>query len=253
MDVPDQVWAGSQGVWQLEAGAAPTATPNPVQELLSNRSFEYTGVWRIPDTAYDAAYSQDQHYDGYWSMRSGITATNTNVRSYSDFSQDVTLPVTGTVTLRFHRWAEAAQRGSVSGSAQDSGPQLAAAADNATTLEEFHAALDATAGDLQYGLVIEQPGNKIHYLYKGLDNQKAWKEETFDLTGYLGKTVRLQFGTYNDGSGATAAQYFDAFSLQVVSPTQPTPTVTPTAIATPKGQAWLPYVRGGVVPGGGDQ
>ena len=98
----------SQGVWQLEAGPAPTATPNPAQELLSNRSFEYTGVWRIPDTPYDAAYSQEQHYAGYWSMRTGITDPITNVRSYSDFSQDVTLPTTGTVTLRFHRWAQSA-------------------------------------------------------------------------------------------------------------------------------------------------
>ena len=111
------------------------------------------------------------------------------------------------------------------------------------------AALETAAGDLQYGLVIEQPSNRIHYLYKGLDNQRAWKEETFDLTPYLGKSVRLQFGTYNDGSGAAAAQYFDVVSLQVVGPNQPTPTVTPTATATPKGQTWMPYLKGGLVPG----
>ena len=249
VDVPDQVWAGSQGVWQLEAGTAPTATPNPVQELLSNRSFEYTGVWRIPDTPYDAAYSQEQHYAGYWSMRSGITAPNTNVRSYSDFSQDVTLPATGTVTLQFQRWAQASV--STTGNIPGAIPgNLAAQAVDAATLDEFYAALEAAAGDLQYGLVIEQPSGKIHYLYRGIDDQKAWKAETFDLTGYLGKSVRLQFGTYNDGSGPAAAQYFDAFSLQVVGPAQPTPTVTPTATATPKAQTWMPYLKGGLVPEG---
>lgn len=252
VDVPDQVWAGSQGVWQLEAGPAPTATPNPLQELLSNRSFEYTGVWRIPDTPYDAAYSQEQHYAGDWSMRAGITAPNTNVRSYSDFSQDVTLPATGTVTLRFQRWAQSAVSATVSTAGSGPGSLLSnggVEAANAVTLDEFHAALEAAAGDLQYGLVIEQPSSKIHYLYKGLDNQRAWKAETFDLTPYLGKSVRLQFGTYNDGSGAAAAQYFDVVSLQVVSPGQPTPAVTPTATATPKGQTWMPYLKGGLVPG----
>ena len=252
VDIPDQVWAGNQGVWQLEAGAAPTATPNPAQELLNNRSFEYAGVWRIPDTAYDAAYSQEQHYAGSWSMRAGITAPNTNVRAYSDFSQDVTLPLTGTVTLRFQRWAQSAV--GVSAHAQSSQADTLQPAGNAITLEEFYAALEAAGGDLQYGLLIEQPSNKLHYLYKGLDHQKAWKAETFDLTGYLGKSVRLQFGTYNDGSGPAAAQYFDTFSLQVVGPAQPTPPVTPTvtppATATPKAQTWMPYLKGGLVTEG---
>ena len=101
--------------------------------------------------------------------------------------------------------------------------------------------------------MIEQPSNKIHYLYKGLDNHRAWKAETFDLTAYLGKSVRLQFGTYNDGSGAAAAQYFDAFSLQAISPGQPTPTVTPSATATPKAQMWMPYLLGGLAPEGPPQ
>jgi photosystem II stability/assembly factor-like uncharacterized protein len=244
-NIPDRLYAGGQGVWQLEAGLAPTATPNPARELLSNLSFEYTGAWRIPDPPYDAAYSQEQHYAGYWSMRTGISAPNTNVRSYSDFSQDVTLPATGTVTLQFQRWAQASV--SIPGNTPGN---LAAQATEPATLDEFYTALEAAAGDLQYGLVIEQPSGKIHYLYRSLDDQKAWKAESFDLTGYLGKSVRLQFGTYNDGSGPAAAQYFDAFSLRVVGPAQPTPTVTPTATATPKGQAWLPYLKGGLVPEG---
>ena len=220
-DVPDRLYAGGQGVWQLEARAAPTATPNPVRELLSNLSFEYTGVWRIPDTPYDAAYSQEQHYAGYWSMRSGITAPNDQCalvqrlqpgcHAADDRHGDAAVPALGAGERQRSGRASSPIR-------QLSGQLCCPASRRAATLEEFHAALEAAAGDLQYGLVIEQPSNKIHYLYKGLDNQKAWKEETFDLTGYLGKSVRLQFGTYNDGSGSAAAQYFDAFSLQVVGP-----------------------------------
>ena len=97
-------------------------------------------------------------------------------------------------------------------------------------------------------MVIEQPGNKIHFLYARLDNQQAWQEESFDLSPYLGKTIRLQFGTYNDGSGLTAVQYFDALSLQVVSGVQPTPTAMPTGTATLEGEMWLPYLDGGQSP-----
>jgi hypothetical protein len=55
--------------------------------------------------------------------------------------------------------------------------------------------------------------------------------------------VRLQFGTYKDGSGATALQYFDAFRLQVAGPLQPAPTAMPTGEPALEGQTWLPYVE----------
>jgi hypothetical protein len=103
----DTLWAGNRGIWEFAAGPAPTATPNPLQDLLANRSFEYEAAWRIPDTAYDAAYSQEQHFAGAWSMRTGIADPADNVRSYSDFSQDVTLPRSSTVTLRLQRWTQA--------------------------------------------------------------------------------------------------------------------------------------------------
>jgi photosystem II stability/assembly factor-like uncharacterized protein len=239
---PDQLWAGSMGVWQLDVTHAPTATPNPVHELLANRSFEYTGAWRIPDTPYDAAYSQDQFYAGYWSMRTGITDPAANIHSYSDFSQDVTLPLTGTVTLRLHRRPQAgpaagANAGEPREAAGSGGRALAPSA----TLEDFYRLLEASADDLQYVLLIERPGGKIHYLYTGLSDARAWEEKTFDLTPYLGKSVRLQFGTYNNGSGPTAAQYFDVISLQAVDPTAPTPTGTPAPILTP--QMWLPEIQ----------
>jgi photosystem II stability/assembly factor-like uncharacterized protein len=239
---PGKLLAGNRGVWLLETAAAPTATPNPVRELLANRSFEYEGVWRIPDTPYDAAYSREQHFAGYWSMRTGIVDPAANVYSFSDFSQDVTLPVTGTVTLRLHRWAQ-------SGVTQEA----AAEADlpEVQTLEDFYRALDARAGDLQYALLIEQPGGTIRYLYRGLNNGQAWEEKTFDLSAYLGKKMRLQFGTYNDGSGPVAAQYFDVIELQAVAPDGPaaTPTVMPTAMPTGgptlTPRSWLPYLNTG--------
>jgi photosystem II stability/assembly factor-like uncharacterized protein len=211
-DVPDRLWAGSRGAWLLEAASMPTATPNLTTELLRNRSFEDQEVWRIPTTAYPAAYSQEQRLAGYWSMRTGIVEPAGNVRSYSDFSQDVTLPLSTTITLRLHRWPS-----SGSSAAQAAAP-AAPAALAATTLDEFYRLLETAENDLQYVLLIRQPGNKIVYLYTGLDNRQAWVEQTFDLSAYGGQAVRLQFGTFNNGSGALAAQYFDVLEVQAVAP-----------------------------------
>jgi photosystem II stability/assembly factor-like uncharacterized protein len=212
VDVPDRLWAGSRGVWLLEAASMPTATPNPARELLRNRSFEYQDVWRIPVTAYSAAYSQERSFAGYWSMRTGIVDPDDNVRSYSDFSQDVMLPLSTTITLRLHRWPAS---GSTALQASAAAPHVAVAA---TTLDEFYRLLETAEADLQYALVIEQPSNKINFLYARLDNDQAWLAETYDLSPYAGKSVRLQFGTFNNGSGPIAAQYFDVLEVQAVAP-----------------------------------
>jgi hypothetical protein len=62
-------------------------------------------------------------------------------------------------------------------------------------------------------------------------------EQSFDLSAYAGQSVRLQFGTFNNGSGPLALQYFDVLSVEAVSP------ITH--------HAWLPHVRkdsSGTVP-----
>jgi hypothetical protein len=246
-DAPDRLWAANYGVKRLDASVAPTATPNLTRELLANRSFEYQGVWRIPDTRYDAGYSQDQHYAGNWSMRTGIVTATVNVHSFSDFSQDVTLPATGTVTLRLHRWTLVGAAGTSAADGASGTAEQAISLPEVATLDDFYRLLDTRAGDLQYVLLIEQPGGTIHYLAAGLANGRTWEEKTFDLNAYLGKQVRLQFGTYNDGAGLTAAQYFDVMELQATAPLQPTatPTVEPTALPAGTPQAWLPYLGTG--------
>lgn len=228
---PGRLIAGSQGAWLLDAGTAPTATPDPCRELLHNRSFETEGVWRIPATAYRAARTTERASAGYWSMRTGIADTAANVRSYSDFSQDVVLPANGVLTLRFDRWSTAGAMVSASGPA----PTALLAA---TTLDEFRQVLGTLAGDLHYALVIEPPGGTIHFLYARLDGEQAWVTERFDLAAYAGKLVRVQFGTYNDGAGAVAAQFVDVASLLACSGSPPTPTATPPVEA----REWLPYV-----------
>lgn len=227
--LPTALLVGSDtGVWQLEPAGAPTATPPPCTELLINRGFEFEGGWRIPTTAYPARRTTDQHVHGAFSMLAGITSAADNRRSYSDFSQDVSLPAANSLRLSLWRRPQAAASSQSPASAQ---PDLAAIR-SAQTLGEFEAALRDLAGDLQYGMVITQPDNRIHYLFTRLDDQRTWINAEFDLQAFASKNVRLQFGTYNDGAGPVAAQYFDLLSLQACQST-PTPTRTPTATRTP--------------------
>jgi photosystem II stability/assembly factor-like uncharacterized protein len=246
--IADTLLVGGRGVWQISPSSAPTATPDPCQELLLNRSFEYDGVWRIPTTGYSALRSLDRHSHGYWSMRTGIVDAGENRRSYSDFSQDVVLPDLPSLTLRVDRWPQAGA-GAQAASVEQLGAILAA-----TTLDEFQAALEASAADLQYAMVIAPPAGAIHFLYAGLDNDQQWVSEGFDLAAYRGQTVRLQFGTFNNGVGSLAAQFFDNMHVQACDATPPTPTATPTAsaTATPVSQTWLPVILrsggGGTIP-----
>ncbi|MCS7039403.1 MAG: hypothetical protein RMN24_04575, partial [Anaerolineae bacterium] len=227
--MPTSLFVGSEsGVWRLDTTTAATATPDPCTELLANRSFEYEGVWRIPTTAYPARRTQERRYHGWFAMQAGIADPAANRRSYSDFSQDVTLPGTGTLTLSLWVWPQAAATGTA---AQADGAELAALL-QAETLDAFYSRLQTLDSDLQYGLVITQPDNRIHYLFAQLDNDRAWVNRRFDLGRFAGRQVRLQFGTYNDGVGPVAVQYFDLFSLQACQATA-TPTLTPTRTPTP--------------------
>lgn len=239
-----EVLAGTRGVWLLDATDAPTATPDPCEELLHNRSFEYDGVWRIPVTAYSAARTTERHSYGYWSMRTGIVDATANVRSYSDFSQDVALPANQALALRFQRWSSA-------GTEADARGALPSAVAGATTIDAFHQALATMNGDLHYAMLIDPPSGAIHFLYLRLDNEQGWVDETFDLSSDAGKTVRLQFGTFNDGAGAVAAQYFDGFSLQACATPVMTPVETPISTPVILSDLWLPFVsrsEGATIP-----
>ena len=152
----------------------------------------------------------DKASHAYWSMRSGIATPADNRRSYSDFSQDVDLPDLPSLTLSFQRWPQGATA---------AGVQAAALADlqSVQTEEQFYRALEAAGGDLQYVMVIAPPGGTLRFVYAGLADNRAWVGEQIDLSAYRGQRVRIQFGTYNDGQGPTAVQYFDDMSLRACS------------------------------------
>lgn len=243
----NQVLAGTLGAWLLDAAAMPTATPSPCRELIANGGFERDYAWRIPETAFAAVRDPVKAYSGFYSMRTGITVAASNVRSYSDFSQDVTLPAGQQITLHYVRWPTSGAAAPTADAQPDAQPEaqpdaaLLAALDGVTSEDEFHQILAMQAGDLQYGMVIVPPGGAINYLFRRLDNTQKWGAESLDLSRFAGQTIRLQFGTYNDGAGAVAAQFFDDISIQACSTGTPTP--TPTVTPVYPARSWLPYIH----------
>jgi hypothetical protein len=87
------------------------------------------------------------------------------------------------------------------------------------------------SGDVQYIMVVSKYGYLLEILRSWTKNTEAWNYFEYDLLKYKGQTIRIQYGTYNDGYGGRTAMYADDFLLDICStvptPTPPAPTPTP--------------------------
>lgn len=198
-------------------------TPPPVtgcNNAFANSTFEATNGWSIPITTYMARYSALQVHSGGQSMRTGITNPNINVYSYSDAFQMATIPAAAT-SATLNLWMYPMSSEPVSRSLPVV-PRTGAWSEQELT------------SDLQYILVLDMYGNIIDHLYWDRLNTQTWTNLVFDLTEYRGSTIRIQFGTYNDGiDGKTAMFIDDAFLDICVEGATPTATPVPTATAVP--------------------
>ena len=68
-----------------------------------------------------------------------------------------------------------------------------------------------TAGDFQYIAVIDAATNVISVtLMSSLSNAQAWTASgTLSFLAFAGKTIKLEFGTVNDGFGGVTSTFFD--------------------------------------------
>lgn len=181
--------------------AASLQTTTACQELLVNGNLEASGGWRfgatpIPGTVVDAPV-----HAGAFAIRLGISAGN-NTLSYSTAYQTVALPATAEQIVLTY-W----ERPGTTGDSGDYREVIALRTDF-TVLRSLE----------------RQPG-------AGNDQ---WAQRTFDITDLRGQSIVLYFNVYNNGSGATLANYLDDISLQSCDDTVPaTPTVPPSATSTP--------------------
>ncbi|OGO33967.1 MAG: hypothetical protein A2Z16_15920 [Chloroflexi bacterium RBG_16_54_18] len=185
------------------ATQTPTATipPPDCSEGITNNSFEQDSDWIIPVTEFSAGYSTAQAHSGARSMRTGIIYTAHNRYSYSDAAQVITISsLANDIELRLWLYAS-------SGEAVTLGlPEIP---------KERTFGVAYLANDVQYVILLDRFGNWIDTLLWQRNNAQKWQLHTFDLSNYSGSTIRVQFGTYNNGAGGVTAMYVDDASLQV--------------------------------------
>jgi hypothetical protein len=134
-------------------------------------------------------------------MRTGIEFAAFNRFSYSDFGQVVMIPTSAdSVQLRMWTWSKSQEVTALSVLEQPMGDPLK---------------LQSSGSDVQYLLILDWFGNWIDTLLWQLSDARQWEYDEFDLSLYAGQTIKLQFGTYNNGIGGVTSMFVDDVSLQV--------------------------------------
>jgi photosystem II stability/assembly factor-like uncharacterized protein len=172
------------------------------------------GGWTIRDNPVPAGYVNSPVYSGGRSMRTGIPAGGDNVESYSPFEQSIAIPelpfpgMASAVQLRFWRY-----------NVYGDGSTARSAALDPANLPQREADLIslAAAADFFYVIAIHTDGT-IDWLMTESEDHPSWREKVIDLEQYAGQTIRLQFGTYNNGTGGVSRTYFDDVSLRICPP-----------------------------------
>ena len=168
---------------------------------IANSDFEAIGAWVIPITVYSAGYSQAQAHSGVQSMRTGITDPLVNRYSYSDFRQAVTIPWNATsATLRFWNYP----------SSGEPTPLTAAKPEVGMNYKDL-----TLATDVQYMLVLDAYQNIMETMFWQRENTQTWTLVERNLMAYAGRTIYLQFGTFNDGFNGITSMYVDDVTVEI--------------------------------------
>ena len=65
------------------------------------------------------------------------------------------------------------------------------------------------------GRVLNQQNAPMAGVTIRTDKGQVWTSMSFDLSGYPGTTIMLQWGTFNSGTGGITSMYVDDVTLQV--------------------------------------
>ena len=225
------------------ATATATSTPPPplppsCTQRLVNGDFEGSAGWVIRANPVLAAYVNSPVHSGGRAMRSGIPAGGANLVSYSPFDQAITIPAGQQATLSFWRyniWGD--------GTAGLSSAAPPDAASLPATLEEL--GRTPLGADFFYVIAI-RPDNSLVWLLTERIQAPSWRQASIDMSRLAGQSLRVHFGTYNNGAGGISRTVVDDASLVACPPAAtPTPTATPTATPIPP---VIPTATPGYVP-----
>jgi Immune inhibitor A-like, MAM domain len=174
-----------------------------------NGDFEQNAGWEFPQTPLPASYTRENCRSGSQGARSGAFRASANVYSYSSLRQGITIPANATqVNLYYSLWQQTTES------------PLAALAQQPRygTNVDAMGQERATAGDVQYVLVLNSNNQVIKTLYWNRKNTKTWNSFTVDLTQFKGQTIKLQFGTFNDGAGGYTGMDVDNVVIYATTP-----------------------------------
>jgi len=153
-------------------------------------------------------------------MRLGIVDPADNIYSYSVARQTVSIPAdTVTVTLGFWAYPISGDPAVI--------PTPAPRSLHTVQMMGF------LPYDVQYVLILDKYSNWIDTLLWECTDAQEWLYHQFDLSGYVGRTIKIQFGAYNTGYSGVTSMYVDDVSLQMCEAGEAGPTSTPTATETP--------------------
>jgi len=228
---------------EIEAGVSGAEDAAACANQIINPGFETRKGWGIPFTAYSAGYQQktllfpEVAYAGDWSMRTGIPSylAHQNRFSYSDAWQTVYIPPWATsATLRL-------QNKMVSLEAPASGSLQTEERNLAEIEPQFAAGASwgeaALSGDRMYILLLNPFTGRIIQTLQAWDaRNNNWKLREYDLTAFRGQSIRIQFGTFNDGDifNRVTSMYVDEAFVDVCGGVVPPPPPPP-GIACPPG------------------
>jgi hypothetical protein len=175
-------------------------------QLIINGSMEENLAWVMPGTPATAAYSTAQAHTDERSIRIGIVSGQ-NREAYSSARQQVTVP-THTVTATLTFWLYPVSSGTLSLPSADEILPGAATGQLPT----------APGNDAQYVLIQDGTGKTLRTLFWDRRNTQAWEQYTFDLSDYVGQTIHILFGVYNNGIGGITGMYVDDVALDACRP-----------------------------------
>ena len=145
-----------------------------------------------------------QTYNGDRSVRTGIVKPGDNVYSYSSAWQQISIPSNAdSAKLRFWLYPMSTETGELIFPTDPLDINLPEA---------------ASASEAQMVLILDPvTGYVLNALQMMRSDVREWIGYEFDLMGYSGSSIKLYFGTLNNGTGGVTSMYVDDVSLEVCS------------------------------------
>jgi hypothetical protein len=149
-------------------------------------------------------------------MLTGFIKGETDRFSYSDAVQEVSIPRSaGSAVLKLWKFQRVFQ---------PSEPGLSLPLPAMPALGEPFT-LPAESADVQYVLILDEFDNVLDAPIWEREDTGEWNYDEVNLRRYAGETIKIQFGTFNNGISDQTQMFVDDIVLDVCPTTPVTPTL----------------------------